>query len=516
VPSMHLGWALLVACNANRDGSSSGAGRLSLDRDAIVFDTVDIGTDEPGHELLSFENVGGGELSVSTPHVSTGSSFSVSGEDVTLAPGDRGSYDIAFDPRTPFGHDEVLVLATDDQDGLLSDISLHGEATAPVVQVDAVDIDFGVVDVGCERYEDVLVTNGGNEPLEVDPLFDTTSSELALESDGSALEIAPGESAMLQVAYLPSDDTADSATLTVESNDPITPEVAVDLSGAGQAPAEQLDVFEHVTAEADIVFIVDNSGSMDTEQPELAGSIDAFLAQLDAGLVDYRIGVITTDQSGFRGPVVTPLTADPIAMLAAQVTGGLGGSGTTRALQMLYNCALPGGDCSAAAGFMRDDALLLPIVVSDGVDQSALAPDDYVEYLWTLKSDVGLVRVDVVAGAVPGPPSCATCSSPGYGYDQAQELTDGSFYDVCAADWDTVFTAIAQHADTFGRSLPLSQDPLEDTIEVSVDGVVTVAGWTYTGRESEGGTNAVAFQEESRPALGATIEVRYTVAVACE
>jgi hypothetical protein len=47
----------------------------------------------------------------------------------------------------------------------------------------------------------------------------------------------------------------------------------------------------------DILFVVDNSGSMSEEQAKLAASIDTLVATLDSAVVpvDYRIGVTTTD-----------------------------------------------------------------------------------------------------------------------------------------------------------------------------------------------------------------------------
>ena len=47
---------------------------------------------------------------------------------------------------------------------------------------------------------------------------------------------------------------------------------------------------------ADILFIVDNSGSMQEEQQNLADNFSLFINQI-AGSGDYRIAVITTDQS---------------------------------------------------------------------------------------------------------------------------------------------------------------------------------------------------------------------------
>jgi hypothetical protein len=506
---------LLVACHPN-DGAPSrntGVGLLALDRDAIVFDPVSIGNDDPSYEQLWFENAGTDILSVHTPELSDGTHFFVSGSDVTLEPGARSSYEIAFDPRTPFGHEDTLVLVSDDPDAANQEVALLGQGTAPVLDVDVAQVDFGAVDLGCEAVDGVRFTNVGNERLRVVPSL-STSSELSLDST-DPFKLEPGASEVRQLMYRPLDDTSDSAVLTLESNDPFAPETTLDVLGAGRS-TPQLDVFNLTTTLVDFVFVVDNSGSMTEEQGWLSASADAFVAELDDNSIDYRIGVLTTDQASFVGDAVTPLTIDRAATLANQVTLGTGGSGTERGLQMLYACAQVDGDCSASAGFLRDEAVFAGIIVSDEPDQSAGLPEFYVEYFWSLKSDASLVRIDAIAGLVPGPSACATGASPGYGYDQAVELSGGSFYDVCDASWDANLEAIARSAAAdFGR-LSLSEDPLADTLEVAVDGTVMAAGWSYTGHESDGGTNAVEFEPGSKPAAGSKVELRYTIAVVCE
>ncbi|MBI4817290.1 MAG: VWA domain-containing protein [Deltaproteobacteria bacterium] len=53
---------------------------------------------------------------------------------------------------------------------------------------------------------------------------------------------------------------------------------------------------------ADILFVVDNSGSMADEQENLARNFDAFINQI-AGTGNYRIGIITTDVSDSQLPL---------------------------------------------------------------------------------------------------------------------------------------------------------------------------------------------------------------------
>ncbi len=49
--------------------------------------------------------------------------------------------------------------------------------------------------------------------------------------------------------------------------------------------------------QVDILFVVDNSGSMSTEQRRMANSFPNFVQGLDLAGLDYRIGIITTDVS---------------------------------------------------------------------------------------------------------------------------------------------------------------------------------------------------------------------------
>src|SRR5688572_15430483 len=58
----------------------------------------------------------------------------------------------------------------------------------------------------------------------------------------------------------------------------------------------QIVVPAAVPTPADILFVVDNSGSMADEQERLASNFDAFIREI-AGAGDYQIGVVSTDLS---------------------------------------------------------------------------------------------------------------------------------------------------------------------------------------------------------------------------
>ncbi|HEU4384674.1 MAG TPA: hypothetical protein VFR85_14395 [Anaeromyxobacteraceae bacterium] len=67
------------------------------------------------------------------------------------------------------------------------------------------------------------------------------------------------------------------------------------------------------SAKTDILFVVDDSGSMQEEQQNLAANFDAFIAQLAALPVanDYHIGITTTSVENFDGTIVFPAANVP-------------------------------------------------------------------------------------------------------------------------------------------------------------------------------------------------------------
>ncbi|MCK6550137.1 hypothetical protein L6R52_30155 [Myxococcota bacterium] len=207
----------------------------------------------------------------------------------------------------------------------------------------------------------------------------------------------------------------------------------------------------------DIIVVVDNSASMADEQANLARNFAAFADQV-IGVVDYRLAVITTDvlspggeraghaestyastppyvlytvdTSGcrpagvehgcFRGatPVVDATRMDratQLATFADNVSVGTCGSGVERAFDALLLAldeTAPGG-CNE--GFLRDDANLVLLFVSDEEDDSPMPIADYVDAIARHK-DLAQVRVATIVGAVDGEPAnCApgraTCGS---------------------------------------------------------------------------------------------------------
>ncbi|MCH9683187.1 MAG: hypothetical protein K0V04_17260 [Deltaproteobacteria bacterium] len=136
----------------------------------------------------------------------------------------------------------------------------------------------------------------------------------------------------------------------------------------------------------DVLFAVDNSGSMAEERAALAATgsftqIVLTLEGLNGGGIDYRIGVTTADDHGFLVPPgwfdpnpwfdsqnLTPMeTADAFNGAMAQV-GALGDPPIGCEHVLTSGTNLLAGD---ATGFLRDDALLVLVLLTDVDDYGA-------------------------------------------------------------------------------------------------------------------------------------------------
>jgi len=203
------------------------------------------------------------------------------------------------------------------------------------------------------------------------------------------------------------------------------------LAATGQG--QQVDTFDQTTrTQADILWVVDNSGSMEREQIQLGDSFPKFFAYLQEAQLDYRIGVTTTDvitfpqNAGdlFGTPAVivgnssdprVPNTPNPTAAFAVNIhVGDLGSArdealeAAATAIQKLQVTAGADQDAGQPILFLRPTAALFLVFVGDGTDFSPDYDLDGVQYYWREYLQAkgignnGLVQVAAIAGPTGG------------------------------------------------------------------------------------------------------------------
>ena len=273
------------------------------------------------------------------------------------------------------------------------------------------------------------------------------------------------------------------------------------------------DEFEQTSDNAtDILWVVDNSCSMEDEQGNLGVQFQVLYDALTTAGVDYRIAVVTTDRAQFQGEptIIDPETQNAVQAFAANVHVGTGGNGTERGLRFGWEALqLAVAGTAPNDGYYRPDAGLQVVFVSDEPDQSGAWEDYLADYL-SLKADPAFVYLNAITGTDGA--SALSCTgfsgsaSAGYGYVDVALATDGLLVSICDTDWSALMSELATQAIRMAAAFELSSTPIPQTLAVSVDGVLQTSGWTY-----EAAGNLILFDSQHVPPPGAVITVAYQV-----
>ena len=285
----------------------------------------------------------------------------------------------------------------------------------------------------------------------------------------------------------------------------------------------------------DILFVVDDSYSMEAEQEALANGFDAFISELETANNEFHIGVISTSHDTDdpdRGKMIgdTPFltTSDDYAQeFKDRVRVGINGSDKEKGLQAAGHALSPEMLLLHNIGFLRPEANLLVVVVSDEDDCSddgfldgressdcytlrdLLTPVDQLVYrLHDSKNDGERVQVGAIIG--PFDDSCADAFA-GRRYAEAVFQTGGMLGKVCDQDWSTVLQTLGLNALGILTQFKLTHAADPASLEVLIDEVPILPdetnGWTYDGEHW-----VLRFHGTAVPERGSTVVVNYDIA----
>jgi hypothetical protein len=447
---------------------------------------------------------------------------------VNIPPGGTHRIEISYSPAAYGQHMTLLEFDADDPAQMMAQVPVSGASEQSDILVIPSTLDFNVVPVTCRSpNRAVTVYNTGNSVVQINNVFldPTTTPEFELQPFTVPQSVAAGGSAVITLRYHPADIGTDTGVLFISHSASAIP-VAVPLSGEGQISPTVTDRFQQLpTPQADVLFVVDNSCSMSEEQGSLGSNLGAFLSFAQAQSIDYQIAVTTTDTSGsgeagrFVGTtrIITPATANGNSIFTQNVSLGTGGSGIEAGLEAAYLALSDPLINTYNAGFLRPDAALAVIFVSDEEDQSTNTTGFYENFLRNVKGfqNTALFSASAVVGT-----QNPVCNGPGgsadYGarYIAVANATGGVVESICAANWGQTLANIGLNSFGLKRQFQLSSQPVPVTIAVAVDSVgvpSTTAGgqtnWTY-----DIATNSVIFSASAVPQANSTIEITYTVA----
>lgn len=314
------------------------------------------------------------------------------------------------------------------------------------------------------------------------------------------------------------------------------------------------DVFSQNAAEVngkiDILWMVDNSGSMLTSQQAVADNFRRFIQQYQDKGFDFQIAVAATDGwmdtfntsltrsrfktgsytpsgggSAVQAPaILTPSTPDLEQAFVANVMVGISGNGDERAFSSIEN-ALE-NTSNQALGFPRADAFLSVIIVSDEEDFSQtvssfsesytnpnlISVAHYRDYLSELTGSTESNRKFNVSSIAIFDSDCRTALGGGVRkvaqrYRELTESTAGILGSLCDDFADTLAT-ISNKVIELVTAFNLERIPQAGTLKVFVDGTEiaesSVDGYTYNAA-----ANSITFHGAAIPPAGAAISVSF-------
>lgn len=290
----------------------------------------------------------------------------------------------------------------------------------------------------------------------------------------------------------------------------------------------------------DILWVIDNSGTMGPKQQNLASSINSFMSQFVTKQLDYKIAVVTTDirpvdpaaptdpnRSGqgacFVGTptVITPTTPDASSALARNANVGFYGSADAHGLDAARLAFSEPNRSGCNAGFLRTDAFLAVIEFSDADDNTSATVNGLLSFLDGVKPPApnatgGTLRPYFVSSMVVPDltdPKCQALgpfSEVGYKFLDIAGQTQGTTASICEPDFSAGLLAVSTKILEATTAIHLVDVPDPATIVVLENGGQVanngVNGWTY-----ESSSNRIIFHGSAIPiGAGVILTVNYT------
>jgi hypothetical protein len=419
-----------------------------------------------------------------------------------------------------------------------STVTLTAQIAPSCLTVAPNDLDFGTVEAGCSSATRTFsVYNTCPTPVTLDSfriLGAPANDPFCLQSAGCeyVLVRAPAIPATLmpgagpttfEVKYSPLDLGQDINAVEIGATQNFARvDYVVSLKGTGDSQGVQTDVFtQDAKPKADILLVVDNSCSMQDEQQSLATNFESFIGYAQSAQVDYHLAVTTTDMDAngaqgkfLSGPahpekILTPSTPDVENKFKAKVNVGIEGSGTEKGAEPALAALTAPLINSDNAGFLRQDAALAVVVITDENDQSANTRTFYLDQFWNIKGHNQKTMFTFNAIACFTLPCGVGAPDQGhYAFYTAQ--TNGVREEISTPDWATALERLGKRAFGSRTNFFLTSKPdlSKGPIQVKVDNQVVPSGviWTY-----DPVANSVNFNPNSAPEPGQTLTITYHV-----
>jgi hypothetical protein len=167
----------------------------------------------------------------------------------------------------------------------------------------------------------------------------------------------------------------------------------------------QVDLgLDQTAGKTDILFVVDNSASMDVFQQQLSKNADILIDSLMKTKTDFNAAVISTSMEcdsvlpcagEFAGsvPVINRSTASAALNLRQNLLLGIHGNGMEKFFDPIRAALSEPKISGRNAGFLRSDANLAIVFLTNAEDQSSMTLNEITTFLDGLKTDHSMITV---------------------------------------------------------------------------------------------------------------------------
>lgn len=257
----------------------------------------------------------------------------------------------------------------------------------------------------------------------------------------------------------------------------------------------------------DILFVIDNSGSMAYEQKSMASRVRNFLDVVKG--LDWQIAVTTTDPVHktlgdgrlvpLYGKTNSYILDSTMADAEARTTLGMTlqrpetGSGSEQGILAAYRAV---ERSMAAVGsntnFIRQDSQLAVVLISDEDESANTSKNDPATFVKFIQDSFAGQKAMSFHSIIarPGDKACLNGEGAvaGFRYEQISKLTGGVIGDVCATDYAAQVQGIAEGVKKTLKSLSLTCAPVIDQTKSLL---VLKDGQVYNGTRQIQGLNLV-------------------------
>ena len=204
---------------------------------ALPFGNQLVGTTSVAQNVTVLNN-GGSTLWISNVTSSSSQFLLTLGANlpVTILPGDSLPFGVRFAPTSVGVMSGSVTVLSDDPDEPVRAVSCTGNGAAPRIAVTPQSLVFSNVIIGTTARRDLKLKNDGNANLIISNMTGTNPVFRLEGLPSFPLALAPAQELTVAVVYSPLSARQDFDRIRIGSSDPFSPEVFVEMGGAGEPP----------------------------------------------------------------------------------------------------------------------------------------------------------------------------------------------------------------------------------------------------------------------------------------